>query len=389
MDSKTLQRRFDLDWLRVLAILTVFIYHTTRFFHSEDWNVKNPTTYFAMDVLEMILANWNMALIFAISGASLFFAVGRGSVGKFIKDKVLRLAVPFVVMGMVVFGAWQTYLYRLTHEEFNGSFFEFIPYYFQPDTFNWTGSHLWYLEILFIFCLIFLPLFLWLKRGSGQRVLSRLGDLLTARGAMYLLAVPTMLCLMLTDPESFLGDTDWGGGSLLTHITFFLSGFLIISHEGLQNNIQRCRWLSLAFVVVLMATIFGVLSVFGFPASDTLFAMLGRGLWALWSWTWVLTILGFSMKRLNFNRPILSYANEAVLPFYILHQPVLLSVGYFVVQWTIPAAAKFIIIDIISFAVIMTLYEFVVRRVNLLRFLFGMKLLAKTAIAQIREAQAA
>ena len=53
MDPKTVQRRFDLDWLRVLAILTVFIYHSVRFFHSEDWNVKNPTTYFAMDVLEM------------------------------------------------------------------------------------------------------------------------------------------------------------------------------------------------------------------------------------------------------------------------------------------------------------------------------------------------
>jgi peptidoglycan/LPS O-acetylase OafA/YrhL len=115
--------------------------------------------------------------------------------------------------------------------------------------------------------------------------------------------------------------------------------------------------------------------------------MLGRGLWALWSWSWVLTILGFSMKYINFNRPVLSYANEAVLPFYILHQPVLLSVGYFVVQWTIPSVAKFFIIDILSFAIIMVLYEFVVRRVNPLRFLFGMKLHVKTVSVEAKDTQ--
>jgi peptidoglycan/LPS O-acetylase OafA/YrhL len=388
MEAKTVQRRYDLDWLRVLAILTVFIYHTTRFFHSEDWNVKNPTTYFAMDVLEMILANWNKALIFAISGASLFFAIGKGSAGKFIKDKVLRLAAPFVVMGMLIFGAWQTYLYCLTHNEFSGSFIEFIPSYFQPANFAWTGSHLWYLEMLFIFCLIFLPLFLWLKHGSGQSVMIRLGDILSARGAVYLLVLPTILCLMLTDRHSFLGDTDWGGGSILSHITFFLAGFLIISHEGLQRNIQRFRWLSLALVIIVMPTLFGLFMAIGEPPSGTLLYTLGRALWGLLAWCWVLTILGFSLMYLNFNSPVLSYANEAVLPFYILHQPVLLSVGYFVVQWTIPAALKFIVIDAVSFAIIMTLYEYIVRRVNHLRFLFGMKLSVKASNVHIQEAQA-
>ncbi len=386
METKTVQRRFDLDWLRVLAILTIFIYHTTRFFNSEWWLVKNPTSYLVMDILETTLTNWIMALIFAISGASLFYALGKGGIGKFVKDKVLRLLVPLVTMGMVIFGSWQIYLSRLTHSEFRGSFFEFIPHYFQPDNFAWTGVHLWYLEMLFIFCLIFLPLFLWFKRGSGQRVLDRLGDLLSVRGAVYLLALPTILCLILTDGDGYLGNTEWGGGSILTHATFFLSGFLIVSHEGLQKSIQRFRWLSLALVVILMATLFSLMSAFG-ETSNTLLIAVGRSLWGLWSWCWVLAILGFGMKRLNFNKPILSYANEAVLPFYILHHPVLLSVGYFVVQWAIPAALKFVVIDAVSFVIIMVLYEFVVRRVNLLRFLFGMKMSRKAPLAQAMKPQ--
>jgi peptidoglycan/LPS O-acetylase OafA/YrhL len=393
MEKKASTRLYYLDWLRVLAILTVFVYHTTRFFNSESWHVKNPTTYLVMDVLETMLANWILALIFAISGASLFYALSKGGAGKFIKDKVLRLVVPLVTMGMFVFGTLQVYLERLSHGEFNGSFFEFLPHYFDGlyaygGNFAWTGLHLWYLEMLFIFCLIFLPLFLWLKRGSGQQVLGRLGDVLAARGAIYLLALPTILCLILTTSDSFLGSTEWGGGSILSHATFFLSGFLIVSHERLQKSIQRFRWLSLALVVVLMATIFGLLLAIGEPSSGTLLSALGRALWGLWSWCWVLAILGFGVKHLNFNKPILSYANEAVLPFYILHHPVLLSVGYFVVQWAIPAAVKFAIIDAVSFVLIMVLYEFLVRRFNVIRFLFGMKLKPKAPAAQPQKAAA-
>ena len=302
MEIRPVQRRFDLDWLRVMAILIVFIYHTVRFFHNEDWIVKNPTRYLAMDVLETTLANWNMALIFVISGASLFFALGRVSVGRFIWDRFLRLVVPLVLMGMIVFGIVQVYLDRLTHEEFGGSFLEFIPHYFQPDMFAWTGVHLWYLEILFAFCLIFLPLFLWLKRGSGQPVLGRLGDRLASPAGIYLLVLPTILVLALTDGNSFWGNTDWGGGSILSHATFLLSGFLIISHEGLQKNIQRTRWLSAAFVVVLLVTLFGLLLTVGEPASGTLLYALGRALWGLWSWSWVLAILGVIVGLLNVTR---------------------------------------------------------------------------------------
>ena len=82
-----------------------------------------------------------MALIFVISGASLFFALDKGSVSKFIKDKVLRLVVPLVIMGMIIFGSLQIYLDRISHGEFNGTFFGFIPRYFQPGNFAWSGVH--------------------------------------------------------------------------------------------------------------------------------------------------------------------------------------------------------------------------------------------------------
>ena len=130
MDARNVQRRYDIDWLRVLAILFVFVYHSTRFFNLGDWHVKNPTTYFAVEVWNRFASSWLMPFVFVISGASLFYAVGKSGAGQFIKDKVLRLLVPLVV-GVFTHCALQVYLERLTHGQFSGSFFEFLPHYFE------------------------------------------------------------------------------------------------------------------------------------------------------------------------------------------------------------------------------------------------------------------
>jgi glucan biosynthesis protein C len=370
MEAKAI-RRYDLDWLRVLAILAVFIYHSGMFFSLDDWHVKNPSTYSSVEIWVSFLRDWMMPLIFVISGASLFFALGKGRVGRFVKSKVLRLLVPLVV-GIFTHAILAVYLERLTHGEFDGSFFEFLPHYFEGlypyngGNFAWMGMHLWYLEILFVFSLLFLPLFLWFKSRSGQRVLSRLGDILAMPGAVYLLILPTILLVNLLDTHSFLGSREWGGWSPIVYITFFLSGFVIISSARLQKSIQRLRWLSLAMGITLACARI----VLWEPGSDMIYELS--------AWFWILTLLGFGMKHLNFSTPFLKRATEAVLPFYILHQTVLLSVGYFVVNWDIPDLVKWLIITLFSLGIILGLYEYLVRRNNVLRFLFGMKPMAQS-----------
>jgi len=90
-------------------------------------------------------------------------------------------------------------------------------------------------------------------------------------------------------------------------------------------------------------------------------------------WFWILSLMGFGMAYLKSTNPLQSYANEAVLPFYILHQTVLLSIGYFVVRWQIPDVLKWAIIAVVSFAAILLIYEYLVRRWAVMRWLFGMK----------------
>jgi glucan biosynthesis protein C len=377
MEKKASARLYYLDWLRVLAILTVFVYHTSRLFNVEDWNVKNPIWYPWVEVWNGFATTWMLPLIFVISGASLFYAVGKGQggikgAGTFIKDKALRLLVPVVVCALT-HASLQAYLGRLTHDEFSGSYFQYLPSYFLNDL-DWQGAHLWYLWVLFLFSMILYPLMRWL-RGRGQDVLSKLGDLLALPGAVYALALPSILLATLTNYENTPNNAGW---AFIVYLWLTLAGFLVASDDRLQASSQRLRWLSLLlglgltglFLVLLQILVVGLGIA---PAYGTWLYVLGWGIRALGSWCCIVAILGFGRKHLNFSTPFLRYANEAVLPFYILHQTVILSVGYFIVQCAIPDLLKWLIVLPVSFVLIMALYEFLVRRLNVLRMLSGMK----------------
>jgi peptidoglycan/LPS O-acetylase OafA/YrhL len=384
LENPIVLRRFDLDWLRVIAILMVFLFHTGRFFDQMDWHVKNPILYHEMQIWTMFLVTWMMPLIFVISGASIYFALGK--VGKFIKDKILRLLVPLVV-GVFTHIALCVYLERLTHYQFSGTFLDFYPHYFQGwygdgGNFAWMGLHLWYLLVLFVFSLVFMPLF-YLLKGPGERFWSGLGNVVALPGVFYLLAIPVAWIMIQVNPYSAFGERAWGGWSLLGYVPFFIYGFLIISNESLQTRLKSWRWVSLGLTLVSTIALLYANDIYGNPSFGSQGYAILNGFFGLTAWMWVVSIFGFGMQYLNVQKKFLTFANEAVLPFYILHQTVLLCVGYYVTPLQIPAPAKFAVISLSSFALILLIYVFLIRRINLLRVLFGMKIQSAKPSTQI------
>jgi glucans biosynthesis protein C len=117
------------------------------------------------------------------------------------------------------------------------------------------------------------------------------------------------------------------------------------------------------------------------PESGIGFASL-RGLLC---WAFLIAICGFASRHLRFSNAFLRYANEAVLPFYILHQAIILTVGFYVLRLNTSLWLEYLIIASISFIVVMALYELLIRRINLLRFLFGLKMLRRAQPIQVRE----
>ena len=391
MEAKTIQRRYDLDWLRVLTISAIFVFHCTRAFDPDGWHIKNQTTYMFLDVWKDFATSWGLPLMLLISGASVFYALEKIRPSKYVGGLFMRLLVPLIV-GIFTHIAFQVYLENLQKGAYSGSFFQWYPHYFDGmagfgGNFMWMGSHLWYLEMLFIYSLFFLPFFVWLKKGVwGQRVLKWMGDIPARLGTVILFALPVILLINLLDPDTW-GIREMGGWSVFIYPCFFISGFVIVSNEQLQVRVQKMRWYCLGLGIILSALYLFLdfspnllsLSPHMWHLRDTLLSLS--------TWCWLLAVFGLGMKCLSFNNPFLKYANEAVLPFYILHQTVIVILGFFVVGWVIPDLLKYVIIFTSSFIVIMGLYEFGVRRFNLMRFLFGMKLRAKPVDVQMKEKQ--
>jgi len=378
--SDTSNRRYELDWLRILAILIVFLYHSTRFFNLGDWHVKNINTFVWVEIWNVFATRWMMPLFFITSGASLYYALAKsGGWSKFYVDKFTRLMIP-VLAASVTHSALQVYLERLTHGHFSGSFFSFLPEYFNgvyfgigmPGNFAFHGMHLWYLLFLFVYSLICYRLFIWLK-GGGRNILHRITSWFTIPGLMYVgFSIPLLIMKVLI-PQAIL-DVGNGGWGFLHYIWFLIAGFMIVSSDRLQQHIMNQRWISLLLGVVLSTAYLHQLFspsrvVFSVLITDWIYTLLSF----FSAWSWLFAILGFGMKFLAFDRPVLRYANEGVLPFFILHQTVLLCVGYFVVTWEIHDAIKWVIIFISSFTIIIILYMLMVRKLGLFRFLFGMK----------------
>lgn len=375
--------RYDyLDWLRVLATLSIFFYHSDRFFNYNGWLVKSASTNLVSTVHIQFFGLWIMPLFFIISGASVFYSLKFRSAGKFLKERVTRILIPLVIMGVFVLAPPQIYLWRVSTGKFAGNFFQFYPHYFDGvypmgGNFAFHGLHLWYLMDLFIFSLLLLPLFHPFKK-SGRSILSRLSGLAANPYGLFLLFVPLAAVALWADQIGMGLTRVMGGWDTFSYVIFFIYGYLIFANKQIQELIFRlCPAYFKAAMVLTVTYLFFKL---GIDLPKTVTVWLGMTVVrSLIAWCWIVTIIGFGKRYLNFGNRFLKYANEAVLPFYMLHQTVIIMVGYFVIQLQIPIASQFVVIAVVSFASIIAIYEFIIRRKNVLRFLFGMHL-KKTAL---------
>lgn len=376
------ERRYDLDWLRLLAMLLIFVYHSTRPFDTlENWHVKNTQLTGAFNFM-VIGVLWIMPLFFVLAGAGSYFSLRSRGAWSFLRARFLRLAVPLMTLGWFVFGSLQVYIERSTGTGYNtspfrGSLLEFIPHYFeglygQGGSFALHGVHLWFLFWLFLFSLVTLPLFMLLLGTSGHRLIAALAHMIEIPGMIFLFALP--LCPVETIIKlGVVLDIEEAGWYVLTYSILLVYGFLIVSDARFDRALQRHRWIALGLAVVLVAPI----PFTGLPSTSTWWGPVRPIVDVLFlavdGWCWLVAILGFGRRHLSFAHPSLRYASEAVLPFYILHQPMIVLIAYVVRTWDLSIAVKYVIVSTASLALIMLVYEFLVRRFNLLRFLFGMK----------------
>jgi len=368
-------RVYYLDWLRVLAMIGVFLFHNARFYDAfSDWHIKNATTNFGATIFVAFMSPWMMPLFFLIAGAGTYYALSNRGAGQFIRERTLRILIP-LIFGMLVIVVPQAYYQALFRGELTSGYNLFQIYGLYLTTLpEFNMFHLWFLMYLFVFSIVTVPIFV----GGARNVVSRVAAAFDRPWALVLLLV-----LPLAAADAFLSqDGFWGsrmlsgGWSIVAYVQFFVFGYLIFANERIMIWIKKISWCALVAALVTAGILLAVFldqlvdpsKWFGSPIY-----VAAQSVQAMNTWCFLLAILGLGSRFLNRSNSFMTYANEAVLPFYILHQTVIISIGYYVVPTGLPVIVKYPIVALSSFAAIMLIYEVLVRRLGFLRFLFGMR----------------
>jgi peptidoglycan/LPS O-acetylase OafA/YrhL len=374
-----------LDWLRVILILGVFVYHAASPFRDGlDWHIINPDRSVTVSIIMILVWPWALPLFFLVAGAGSRFALRRRSNRQFISERVARLLIPFVV-GSILLSPLQAYLEALHKGRYQGAFLSYVPEMlaertsgnlFTPLTFTSWGFHLWFLAFLFTYSLLALPLFRWFERDVGQSSIAWLGRLAEKRGGVLVFIVPLALCRVLVQPYY---PEEHGWLDFVFSFLFFIFGYILYADDRFQSAIRRDRWLLFAGGVLSLVVGFGLYAAFGetylkwadtFVVPGSIIIIL---LFALSGWCWSLCVLYLAMSYLNSPNKWLVYGGETIMPIYLIHQPVIVVIAFFLVQWDAGIPVKLLLLVASSFLITLGLIELLIRPFKPLRMLIGMK----------------
>ena len=375
--EQTPERLHALDAVRGYALLLGIILHATLSFMptpSRIWIIQDSHPSITLGVLFFAIHVFRMTTFFLIAG---FFAHlsfhRRGALG-FVKDRLQRIALPFVigwpilfmVMGMVVF--WAATFPDGGRPPGAATWPPALP--------RFPLTHLWFLYVLlelYVAMLVLRTVVVWLDpNGRIRAQVDRLIALvMQSRLAPAILAVPIGIALCLD--QTWVG---WLGvrtpdSSLITNLqawigfgTAFGFGWLLHRQVDLIRMMQR-RWLlNSVLAVVLIAASFFLAVARGpqpQPIGYSAIGLAGAVCYALAIWTTTFAVIGLALRFLSGFSPVRRYLADASYWLYLIHMPILmaLQVAIFDLDW--PWPIKFGGILLVALPLMLASYQWLVR----------------------------
>ncbi len=371
-------RRHDLDWLRVFVFALLILYHVGMFFVPWGWHIKNNVIYSWLVYPMLFLNQWRLPILFVISGMGTYYALGKRTGRQFLWERFRRLLIPLAI-GMLLIVPPQIYIERLAEGQFPGDYFEFWPSKafigVYPEG-NLSWHHLWFLPYLLVFSFILAPAFLHLRKNTNSRFIAWVKRKFQSPWGLFIFLIPMYLVEALMEPffpvtHALVGD--WF--ALVNYGLMFFFGFLLISaQEEFWFQVKTHRRKFLYMGIVSFTLFLGLISLF----EDSIYVHFTEAFLKVANlWLWVLIFFGYAATYLNKPSKALSYANESVYPFYILHQTITIIIAYYLIDAPWGFIAKALILLIGTFGGSWILYEFLIRRWTWIRPLFGLKLKSK------------
>lgn len=375
------QRHYSLDWLRIAAFGLLIFYHIGMFYVTWGWHVKSPHAGEGPELLMMFLNPWRLALLFLISGVALRFLADKIGSGAMARERVVRL-VPVIVFGMLVVVMPQTWFELRQSGAIGPDFAGFYAEYVRPSVLHGlitpTWNHLWYVVYLFVYSLLLAPFIPGLRALADGPLGASIGRLWSGpAGPILLMVLPVLpfiayrIWLDPVFPTTHALVDDWANHA--HRFTILLIGFFAAKSARFWAGVDRVLPLALGYAVA-----YGVIFVWaiGRPAEDwqgqeaLLWAVrLGR---ILYAWAAILTLMALARRFLTGDGPVRRYLTEAVFPYYILHQTIIVAAGFYLAQAGLGAWSEFALLTAITVGGCALGFE-IIKRIAWLRPLFGLK----------------
>jgi hypothetical protein len=323
-----------------------------------------------------------MFLIFLVSGAGTWFAL-RSRKKAFVMDRIKRLIVPFI-FGIALIIPPQRFYEWIMFRDLTGTYLDFLLTYPSQQLganmgnslllwFGHLGTHLWFLPFLFVMTVFALPLLN--KIQKGRLDFSWLKRIMQSNYGVFILVLPMILVRVLLKPI-YSEYTDWA--DFLIYMLPFIYGFLFMSDPEFINIIKKKTYLFL--VVGIISSFYFSYAAFQDPLNIQEYMHPTYSLKhielsvvsMLIAYSWILFFLGFFASKMNFNHSILVPANISILPVYILHQTLIIVIGFYVVDTDLNIFLKYVIIVFTAIPAAVLLYK-IIQTNYVLRFLFGLK----------------
>ncbi|WP_339793430.1 acyltransferase family protein [uncultured Imperialibacter sp.] len=345
----TTNRRYDIDWLRVIAIGLLLIYHVAIGFQT--WGVMigfitSTKTWESLWIPMSMLNVWRIPLLFFVSGMGVYFALRRRNWKELLMERTGRILVPFL-FGMFAIVPIHIYLWK--------------SYYGMTAGYEYNPGHLWFLGNIYTYVLVLCPIFFYLKHYEEGKL---------AKGVKWLCGNPLglLVTLVVFAAEAWLVNpgiyslyaTTWHG-FYLGLLAFFFGFCFVLSGQPFLDMILKWRW---AFVVVATALFVIRMVVFNQAAPNSLQSIESN--------FWIFSVFAFGYKYLNHGGKALTYLSQAAYPVYILHMVFLYLGSKYIFQLDVAAPFQFLMVLAVTGVGCFATYE-VIRRVKFLRPLFGLK----------------
>jgi len=346
----TANRRYDIDWVRVIAIGLLLIYHVAIGF--QHWGImigfiSNEKSWQSLWLPMSMLNVWRIPLLFYVSGMGVFFAIQNRSWRELLVERASRILLPFIV-GVFLIVPVHIYIWQ-RHYEFDAAY--------SPNP-----GHLWFLGNIVVYVILLTPLFYYLKNNINGKVVASIKRVLANPLGLLVVVAAFVLEALLVDPRPYeLYAMTWHGFFL--GLLAFLSGFcFVLSGKSFWDMMLKYRWIFLTAAVALFA--YRLVQAVPYPPGFQL---------AIESNFWIFTVLAFAFRHLNRPSRQLRYLSEAAYPVYIIHMIFLYLASSLIFPLNIDIRIQFFLVLILTGIGCLATYELLIRRVNILRPLFGLK----------------